>query len=77
MKGIGTRGARLGRGLRLGPGALMDGRKQRRLILFEPAASSNLAPATMKTLPTPVSFWMAVFCCPDTASSRIAVSTNQ
>ena len=33
---------------------------------------SNPTPATKKFLPTPLSSWMAVFYCPDTASSRIA-----
>ena len=33
--------------LRLGPGRVMDGWKQRRLILFEPAANSNPAPLTI------------------------------
>ena len=33
---------------------------------------SNPTPATNKTLRTPLSSWMAVFCCSDTASSNIA-----
>ena len=33
-------------------------------------AGSNPAPATNKTIRTPLSSWMAVFCCCDTASSN-------
>ena len=33
---------------------------------------SNPTPVTIKTLPKPLSDWMVVFCCLDTASSSIA-----